>query len=373
MSVEEEKTRGSGSGTFGGSNSSIASLSFKAPKFDKKYVKMWLELVEAGFITSNYTRPETKFAHTLQLMQPDQLVFVSDALASKDYETLKTAIIKAFCPSAASQRQKFHAPIELGNRSPRELFVEIRSIGNDIGCTAAAIRRRWLDALPTTYQNALVTHENDNDDGMVEWAERIHQNMLNESNIKVTVAATGASHRVVDSGTRQINENRYRTSTPVRLHQRNQSPTPRTGRRDVECYFHYWFGRNAQNCNRRNCSWRNRRSRNWLVASIIGCRMIVTCQKSNRRFLVDTGSARSTLPAKSCKTNIRLYAANGSEIKIIGTKRESIDLGLGRRYSWKFVVTIVYLWIKWNRIFTKPTNSTIADHNWTMSQSTDGF
>ncbi|KAI2796632.1 hypothetical protein BLOT_015642 [Blomia tropicalis] len=181
MSEEEEKTGGSGSGTFGGSNSSIAALSFKAPKFDKKYVKMWLELVEAGFITSNYTRPETKFAHTLQLMQPDQLVFVSDALASKDYETLKTAIIKAFCPSAASQRQKFHAPIELGNRSPRELFVEIRSIGNDIGCTAAAIRRRWLDALPTTYQNALVTHEDDNDDGMVEWAERIHQNMLNEN------------------------------------------------------------------------------------------------------------------------------------------------------------------------------------------------
>ncbi|KAI2796683.1 hypothetical protein BLOT_015697 [Blomia tropicalis] len=67
MSVEEEKTRGSGSGTFGGSNSSIASLSFKAPKFDKKYVKMWLELVEAGFITSNYTRPKRSisFFHSL--------------------------------------------------------------------------------------------------------------------------------------------------------------------------------------------------------------------------------------------------------------------------------------------------------------------
>ncbi|KAJ6215334.1 hypothetical protein RDWZM_009884 [Blomia tropicalis] len=64
--------------------------------------------------------------------------------------------------------------MELGNRSPRELFVDIRSIGSDIGCTAAAIRRQWLDALPTTYQNALVTHEDDNDDSMVEWAERIH-------------------------------------------------------------------------------------------------------------------------------------------------------------------------------------------------------
>ncbi|KAI2796646.1 hypothetical protein BLOT_015656 [Blomia tropicalis] len=32
---EEEKTGGSGSGASGGSNSSIAALSFKAPKFDK--------------------------------------------------------------------------------------------------------------------------------------------------------------------------------------------------------------------------------------------------------------------------------------------------------------------------------------------------
>ncbi|KAI2796639.1 hypothetical protein BLOT_015649 [Blomia tropicalis] len=106
---EEEQTGGSGSGASGGSNSSIAALSFKAPKFDKK-------TGGSGLITSNITRPETKFAHTLQLMQPDQLVFVSDAVASKDYETPKTAIIKAFCPSVASQRQKFHAPIELGNR-----------------------------------------------------------------------------------------------------------------------------------------------------------------------------------------------------------------------------------------------------------------
>ena len=48
---------------------------------------------------------------------------------------------------------------------------------------------------------------------MVEWAEQIHQNMLNDSNIKVTVAAAGTLHRVVeqDSGTRHMDENRYRT------------------------------------------------------------------------------------------------------------------------------------------------------------------
>ncbi|KAJ6223584.1 hypothetical protein RDWZM_002129 [Blomia tropicalis] len=141
----------------------------------------------------------------------------------------------------------------------------------------------------------------------------------------------------------------FRGRSPVRSHstQRNRSPAPRPERREVEFYFHYWFGDNAQNCNRRNCVWRNRRGRDRLeLASISGYKMIVTCRKSGRRFLIDTGSEKSILSAKSCrsnvvnKTNMRLYAANGSEIKIIGTKRESVDLELGRMHSWNYYCAI---------------------------------
>ncbi|KAI2803972.1 hypothetical protein BLOT_008112 [Blomia tropicalis] len=103
---------------------------------------MWLESVEDGFVTAGITKTEIKFAHTIQLIQPDQLAFVSDALPSKNYETLKLAITNAFYPSVASQRRKFHSTMELGDRSPRELFVEIRSNGSDIGSTSADIRRR---------------------------------------------------------------------------------------------------------------------------------------------------------------------------------------------------------------------------------------
>ena len=68
--------------------------------------------------------------------------------------------------------------MKLGDRSPRELFVETRSIGSDIGSTSADIRRRWLDALPTTYQNALVTHEDDSDDDMVNLAQKCRDGCL---------------------------------------------------------------------------------------------------------------------------------------------------------------------------------------------------
>ncbi|KAI2806493.1 hypothetical protein BLOT_008450 [Blomia tropicalis] len=84
MSSEEEKSEESGSGTsINQSSTNIAAISFKTPKFDKKHVKMWLELVEVGFVTSGITKAETKFAHTIQLMQPDQLAFVSDAYQAR--------------------------------------------------------------------------------------------------------------------------------------------------------------------------------------------------------------------------------------------------------------------------------------------------
>ena len=75
-------------------------------------------------------------------MELNQLDFVSDVLPNKNYETLKLAITKAFCPSVASQRWKFHSTMKLGDRSPRELFVEIRSIGSDIGRHTTTLVRR---------------------------------------------------------------------------------------------------------------------------------------------------------------------------------------------------------------------------------------
>lgn len=67
---------------------------------------------------------------------------------------------------------------------------------------------------------------------------------------------------------------------------------------------------------------------------------------SGHYFLVDTGAERSVFPAstvdrRSAKSDETLEAANGSKITTYGTRAIPLDLGLGRRYTWDFIVADV--------------------------------
>lgn len=75
-------------------------------------------------------------------------------------------------------------------------------------------------------------------------------------------------------------------------------------------------------------------------------RLIVSDQKSNFKFLIDSGACISVLPKFLIKDkkeldlncNFKLYAANGSVIKTYGTKTLTLDLKLRRPFRWTFVV-----------------------------------
>lgn len=76
-------------------------------------------------------------------------------------------------------------------------------------------------------------------------------------------------------------------------------------------------------------------------------RLFIYDRRSHTKFLVDTGSEVSILPRKSVKNNRfshnewSLYAANGSSIKTFGQQLRQLDFGLGRNYSWFFIVADV--------------------------------
>lgn len=71
-------------------------------------------------------------------------------------------------------------------------------------------------------------------------------------------------------------------------------------------------------------------------------RILIFDRTSNTRFLIDTGSDVSILPATSRErfrgtTSFDLHAANGSNIKVYGKRILTIDLGLRRRFNWCFL------------------------------------
>lgn len=75
-------------------------------------------------------------------------------------------------------------------------------------------------------------------------------------------------------------------------------------------------------------------------------RLFIIDRKSKLKFLVDTGADLSILPASFFKdklkpTNYSLFAANGSLIKTYGNRLLSIDFGLRREFTFRFIIADV--------------------------------
>jgi hypothetical protein len=74
--------------------------------------------------------------------------------------------------------------------------------------------------------------------------------------------------------------------------------------------------------------------------------LIVTDRLSKRQFLVDTGSdlsiyPRTLVPRCGERVNYDLFAPNGTTIPTYGWLPPSLNLGLPRNFTWRFVVADV--------------------------------
>jgi hypothetical protein len=82
--------------------------------------------------------------------------------------------------------------------------------------------------------------------------------------------------------------------------------------------------------------------------STLTSRLFTTDRVSNLRFLVDTDSdlcvfPRKLVPGRKERTSYDLFAANGTPIPTYGWHTLTINLGLRRDFTWRFVVADVQL------------------------------
>ena len=78
------------------------------------------------------------------------------------------------------------------------------------------------------------------------------------------------------------------------------------------------------------------------VCNISSGRLFITDRISKQRCLVDTGSdlcvfPRKLLPGRRERTDYILYAANGTTIPTYGWTSRSLNMGLRREFTWRFV------------------------------------
>ena len=80
---------------------------------------------------------------------------------------------------------------------------------------------------------------------------------------------------------------------------------------------------------------------------VSSCRLFVKDKTSNKCFLIDTGADVLVIPpnytnsSNSQNLGIKIFAANGSQIRTFGTKILHLDLGLRRKFSWNFIIADV--------------------------------
>ena len=82
-----------------------------------------------------------------------------------------------------------------------------------------------------------------------------------------------------------------------------------------------------------------------VAAGAKSSRLFIFDRSSHVRFLIDTGSEISVLPASRFKhlksSTIQLFAANGSTIRTYGQKMVKLDLNLRRCFTWSFIIADV--------------------------------
>ena len=165
-----------------------------------------------------------------------------------------------------------------------------------------------------------------------------------------------------DSSGPKFRPSREMPSTSRQNHRFSPRPTLRTTSKNL-CFFHARFGDQARNC-RAPCSWQPRPPRNPIDPNHyrLASHACTSQQKaptthrlqplfhdpcSKMHFLLDTGAYISLIPP--CKFYKPYYgpqdliAANGTRIRIFGTKQLNIDVGARYTLRWTFTVADVTL------------------------------
>ncbi|CAB0032309.1 unnamed protein product [Trichogramma brassicae] len=149
----------------------------RLPAFWRSDPDLWFLQVEAQFNIHQVTSDSTRFNMILTVLDPETISEVSDIIrappAQDRYTTLKDAIVARLTDSPDTQLHKLLGTIELGDKKPSQLLLQMRTLAgarasNDI------LRVRWLDLLPDSTRRLLTIIKNQTIDELAAVADELH-------------------------------------------------------------------------------------------------------------------------------------------------------------------------------------------------------
>lgn len=218
----------------------IGHVAVKPPAFYRQSPSVWFKQMESQFALGNITKSETKFHYILSAL-PEDVARNLSLDEGLDYGKLKETVLNSLKANKHQLIDEALSTIQLGDKRPSQLVVEIKRRFSEIGMTPddSIIKSRLLSALPAHLRSALVGH----DSVSVEQYGQIADSMLAVAGMSSSSPFTVAQ---VQQEKRFDNRHPRQNKFVVRPFHEGQKPRV--------CNAHIFYGKYARSC-RRWCVW----------------------------------------------------------------------------------------------------------------------
>lgn len=222
-------------------------VSVKAPAFYTKSPEAWFRRMESQFVLANITNSKTKYHHIMSALPEDiAMNIITDD--GEDYDALKDAVLKSLRANKHELIEKALSSIELEDRRPSQLLIEIKRRFAEIGLTPddTIIKSRLLKAMPPSVRTALVGHAEVSVDQYAQIADSIMAVASFRPEPTNYLAA-------VSQEDRRESARSYDRREPTRYSDRRSTFSSSVkpfydGQRPKMCNAHIFFGRHANSC-----------------------------------------------------------------------------------------------------------------------------
>ncbi|GBN20671.1 Retrovirus-related Pol polyprotein from transposon 297 [Araneus ventricosus] len=262
--------------------------------------------MESQFTLAGVTSEITKFHHIVAAVQPEELEVVGDIMLNPPADEPCDALRKRLCSQYAdSEEQRLRyliSGMQLGDRKPSRLLLEMRSKAEN-KISEELLKSLFLQRLPTHVQQILAI-SNDKLDRLAETADCI----MAAATDSVASSAVTSEEVNLQATLMEISSRLSRLEALGKLVRPSLGPS---GDGATEIHSLY-----------------------------------LSDKSTASKFLIDTGADIPVIPPSTSKqhcqkSELQLFAANGTEIPTFGQLLLKLDLGLRRAFHWPFVIAKV--------------------------------
>uniref|UniRef100_A0A5S6Q436 RNA-directed DNA polymerase n=1 Tax=Trichuris muris TaxID=70415 RepID=A0A5S6Q436_TRIMR len=314
----------------------VSAVRVELPMFDPDDAATWLLMCENLLIDAGVNQQSTMFRKVLAKLPPPQFRLVKHLalqrpLPNDCFDKVQACLKEQLDPTPAERLLKMESlPHCVGDRKPSDLYLELQALyPNDMDheiiqetflqrmpSTLGLLCRGWLKELSlrdvSIRADSYRRHQPDRSAAAVTEPSSLEPS-IGEEGGDTSVTAVRRSHQRPAS----VPSVPYSSAKRQTASSNRQTTQRASYFVDRWCRIHKRYGPEARTC-------------------------------LGRRFLVDSGSEVSILPPNAttgktpAPTAPRLRAANGTKITVFEVNRlTKVDLGLGRVYSFKFLVADV--------------------------------